>query len=124
MTPFEFDRYLADQDRAVAGGRFVVGDGTLMLGYHIDRSTLHVYLEDGEIHAVTYVGGFDGIRFTNWVHGPSLAADELMPSKRAYPQHTNHRFACVMRELGHPLPFTSFDDTNAFGTFRGERVSR
>lgn len=88
MTPFEFDRYLADQDRAAEAvvhvDRLDAGDGTLMLGYHIDRSTLHVYLEDGEIHAVTYVGGFDGIRFTNWVHGPSLAADELMPSKRAY----------------------------------------
>lgn len=81
------------------------GEGrTLTLGYTVDREDMHVYLLGGEIHVLV----FDDVRSRRRIDyhsGPELPASWLRPSKRAYPDATDRRFAERMRELDSELCF-------------------
>lgn len=94
---------------------------TLVYGSHINdegsKDTFHVYLgEDGLIHKVIY-------DYTDRVivhqKGAEFFAEDLVPSKRAYPAHTDHHFAVLMRTVNCPLTFTSWEDKTSVYTFSG-----
>lgn len=88
-------------------------DRTLVYGYEVGTHiTVHVYLKDGEIHRLRYNAGHPGspIEVIDHIHGESLPAIELRPSKRAYPERTDAEFATLMIMADERLTFTKFDD--------------
>lgn len=90
---------------------------TLTYGYDTDRNSFHVYLYDGILYSSYF--GYDGAPFTN-SSGPELPAENLRPNKRVYPQYTDADFARIMRDMGFPLPFTTWDEPNRPGPFYGK----
>ena len=85
-------------------------DRTLIYGYDLDRSTVHVYLKNREIHSVLSDGAA-GQRgsIMRYEHGEALPTNLLRPSKRAYPARTDYAAALRMAQLDCELPFTTFD---------------
>lgn len=81
-------------------------DRTLMYGYEIDRSDVHVFIRDGVLKLLCYDG--DEILFKQ-TH--MLDIDRCSPSKRVYPDATDYEFAVLMKNLGYPLTFTTMNDT-------------
>lgn len=84
-------------------------DRTLVLGYDLDRATVHVYARDGEIHFHRYRRAGEDFITLEHSHGVQLPAADLRPTKRAFPERTDWSFAVRMMVLGCPLTFTEFD---------------
>lgn len=72
-------------------------DRTLLYGYTVDRDTFHVYIQDGEIHRLIYAYGGEPI---SHISGSELAATDLQPNKRAYPEWTDFEFALLLKTRG------------------------
>jgi hypothetical protein len=87
---------------------------TLIFGYDLDRTTVHVYYKDGAIHCLRYHPGRapddPDIVVVSYSRGESLPAEPLVPTKRAYPARTDFATAMAMKRLGHPLTFTNYRD--------------
>jgi hypothetical protein len=90
---------------------------TLTYGYDTDRNTFHVYLHEGVLYAVYY--DYDDKPFKT-SSGPELPAELLRPNKRVHPEYTDIGFARIMRDLGFPLPFTTWNDPNRQGPYYGK----
>lgn len=99
----------AEEVRRSAQG---VGDRTLVFGYTLDRDTVHAYLRDGEIHVVHYS---HDRRLLHHVHGEEVAAADLVPSKRAYPNTTDYFTAVLLKQKGFPLSITTSPSVSDVG---------
>lgn len=85
-------------------------DRTLVYGYDLDRTTVHVYKSGGELHALRYDS--HGV-IVGYVHGTTVDLEVLKPTKRAYPERTDYEFAAAMARVDSPLTFTTFDHSRA-----------
>lgn len=65
-------------------------EGTLLYGYNFDRTTLHVYAKNGEIHALTYRGSDQEV--ISHHKGETLSAEQCVPEKRFYFEPTQAFF--------------------------------
>lgn len=79
-------------------------EGTLLYGYNVDRTTMHVYAKDDEIHAVTYDSNKEVIKHE---HRGGLEIDQCYPSKRVYRQETQFFFAKLLKERGAEFSITN-----------------
>lgn len=87
------------------------GSRTLVYGYDLDRTTVHVWLEvpeDPQIGVIRYTE-HDGMTIEFREVRPEWPVDMLAPSKRAYPESTDYNFAVLMKDRGAPLSFTTPD---------------
>lgn len=91
------------------------GDRTLLFGYDTDRRTHHVFLRDGYVVKVVYMGDQDDLvevtKFT------SLA--DLVPNKRLYPEACDYDFCWFLRSHGVQLNFTKFNANRSVDQFYG-----
>lgn len=104
-------------------------DRTLVYGYsrtydaeHNESThTVHAYKRDGALHVVFY--DHNGERVYA-VSGASVAVEDFIPHKRAYPERCDVGFARLLRERGYPLNFTTFGAVGAFalGLFAGRLI--
>lgn len=80
---------------------------TLLWGYTVERHSFHVYLADGLAHLLIYDHDQTIIRHLS---GDSIPFDELVPSKRAYPEACDYEFcSLVQRYHEYGVPFTTYD---------------
>lgn len=132
MRPEEYELYVETPDpekMPVLISSYTVGpvERTLVYGYDIDRNTVHVYLHDLEIHKVVYKSHFDyqnarrmeTFEVLSHEHKALWEAQDLVPSKRAYPQHTDLGFALLMKSLGVPLTFGGYNNDPSRKPFHG-----
>ena len=92
---------------------------TLVYGYHVDRSSFHVYIgQDGQIHVMTfgaranYAKG-DMFLIAHHSAGPCGGVEkneDFVPSKRVYPESCDYEFCRLLVEHGINLPFTTFTE--------------
>lgn len=81
---------------------------TLLYGYTVDNDTVHIYLDDGLIHAMVYK---KPAKFMLSYHkGDKILASLLRPTKRAYPALCDFEFCKILNTLlEHKISFTTFD---------------
>jgi hypothetical protein len=84
-------------------------DRTLLYGYNCDRDTFHVYAKDGDIHLYVYnpqtvicAVNLSELGFTD--------LRQIIPDKRAYPQHTDFDFASWVLANGGYISFTTYGE--------------
>jgi hypothetical protein len=82
-------------------------DRTLIYGYDLDRTTVHVYLKGGLLHCVRYRSDRQIVSHES---GEALEAERLRPSKRAYPARTDYAAAVAMAKIDCALSFTTFEE--------------
>jgi hypothetical protein len=98
---------------------------TLLYGYDCDigngSDTVHVYLDaDGLIHALTY--NYEQ-HIVNHFFGEEIEAEDLRPSKRAYPSRTDKEFAFKLNTLlSSKVSFTSLDDNITEAQYYGKTL--
>jgi hypothetical protein len=81
---------------------------TLLLGYTCDRAVWHVYFKDGLIHQYVY-GKTEHVAYSEHAAHVKVAATDLIPDKRVYPESTDYVFALILKRLGVDVPYTRFD---------------
>lgn len=96
---------------------------TLLYGYNISgttgdyegTATVHVFLgHDGLLHKLVDRPGYATERLIiEHTVSRSFFAEELIPSKRAYPQHTDRTFAVLLAAVGYSVTFTTWDEPRA-----------
>lgn len=110
MTPEQYAAYgavphhnpvIRASDLATENSRYRV----LCEGYTLERWTFLVDLDGDEIVKTIFAG--DEMIVERKAEFP---AEELRPSKRAYPARTDYIFAVLMRQAGAPLSFTRYPD--------------
>lgn len=79
---------------------------TLLYGYTLKRDTFHVYYDDGQITRHIYNSDETIQDLSRWV----WPAEDLVPSKRVYPDRTNYVFARMLKDLGIDIPWTVMPD--------------
>lgn len=89
---------------------------TLALGYDVDRNTFHAYVHEGRLHVLTHnrLG-----QILSETSGAWLPIVVMRPNKRVYPQYTDGDFARIMRDLDHPLTFTTWSEPKREGPYYG-----
>jgi hypothetical protein len=105
---------------------------TLLLGYDVDRNTVHVYIGyDGLIHVLRYsartVGSGQPLILSHSAGLDGGLADprHYTPSKRAYPESCDAEFCRLLQRHGVDIFFTCFTDgvdaerRNQYGWFSG-----
>jgi hypothetical protein len=91
-------------------------DRTLLWGYTTERDSWHVYLEDGRIKLYTYGYPDKEIRsLDKTLYFP----EELIPSKRLYPEACDFEFCQLLMSMGASLPFTGFNKDRQIQQFYG-----
>lgn len=83
-------------------------DTTLLYGYTLERSTFHVYFKDMKIHKIIYNSND---RYPeHYSVAKSFDAEDLIPSKRAYPCRTLYTFSSLVDSLlgRDAISFTTF----------------
>lgn len=88
-------------------------DRTLAYGYDVFRNDVHVYRLLGEIHVLVMETDGRRDRIVTHDHGETLPAEDLVISKRAFPDATDRRFAERMAAAGHPITFLGNFDFSA-----------
>jgi len=83
-----------------------VADRTLLYGYTLERQTVHVYIKDREVHYFEYDLNGDTLFHKS---GKFDYLDELIPSKRAYPESTDPEFLSILVKNGLDNCFTTYD---------------
>lgn len=78
---------------------------TLLYGYNLDRTTVHVYLKDGVIHYYHYDHNDIQIAYCSCTR---MHAQSLVPTKRLYPEVCDFEFCTVLASMGVHLPFTTY----------------
>lgn len=91
-------------------------DRTLVYGYHLDRTTFHLYLFGGQMYLAEYSYGTDPVV----INAADLSPQALRPSKRAYPEACDAEFAGIMKRIGHELCFTTFNPDREPKPYYGE----
>jgi hypothetical protein len=94
---------------------------TLLWGYTCERDSWHVYLKDGEIHAVMYDYP-DILKY----HDFRCASDnpkDWIPNKRLYPEACDYEFCKLLKEYGCYLPFTTWNDDREPKQYHGKILS-
>ena len=79
-------------------------DRTLLYGYDLDRSTVHVYLLHGEIKIHRYGRDYDDNKVLD-----SFGFENL-PSKRVYPESTDSEFLKLLFKQDIWPSFTTYDE--------------
>lgn len=79
-------------------------DRTLLYGYTFNRETYHVYLKDGEIHAIVYEG-FHLVKEMNVKDNFDYGS-----CKRLYPAKCDYEFCQLLRERQVSLPFSFWEE--------------
>lgn len=91
--------------------------GTLVFGYDTDGDVVHVYVENGLLHSLTYT--HDGVLLYK-VSGETIDTVDCVPNKRDYRQNTQYFMAVLLKSKDHPLDIIEgFENEKdlAFGTF-------
>ena len=81
-------------------------DRTLLYGWNLDGAgTVHVYVEDRKLNILVY-NHDEHILFERC--GSELKIEDMIPSKRAYPERCDYHFCELLMESGINIPFTTF----------------
>lgn len=95
-------------------------DRTLMYGYHCDGSgTVHVYLQDQKLNILVY--NHDEV-VVKHLQGFELCMDDMLPSKRAYPECCDYQFSELLIQAGKHISFTTFDTERKPSQFYGKKI--
>lgn len=88
-----------------------ISNRTLFWGYTCDRNSFHVYLYNGYMELIIYNHKNEVITYLG--RREAIAADELVPDKRLYPEACDYEFARLVTERkttkGVGLPFTTYN---------------
>lgn len=81
-------------------------DRTLLYGYNLDGAgTVHVYVKDCKLNILIY-NHDQHIMFERC--GSELKIEDMIPSKRAFPERCDYHFCELVMEYGFKIPFTTF----------------
>lgn len=97
-------------------------DRTLLFGYTKTRQDFHVYIRGGEIQLRIYGLGYwmdDNFSFHDV---EPFEPETLVPDKRLYPECCDFEFCCLLRKMGQPLPFTTFNPDRTSAQYYGAIV--
>lgn len=104
MTPDEYTTLTKDPN-PISGAILVnQSDRTLLYGYDLDRNTIHVYLQKGVLHRLVYRNETMISCRTGVFH----VEDDLIPSKRLYPERCDFEFCKLLQARGLSLSFTRY----------------
>lgn len=82
-------------------------DRTLLYGYNSDGSDVHLYIEDNMFYLVKY---FNKDVVENVVISCTMNIEDIIPSKRLYPERCDREFCILLKDKGISLDFTVFND--------------
>ena len=120
MNQEEYEEFCGEDRQAnlptVTSGDVGGDNRTLTYGYDVERNTFHAYIHEGALYARTYSSRGEVLSDNS---GPELPAEILRPNKRVYPQYTDVQFARTLRDLGFPLPFTTWSEPRREGPYYG-----
>lgn len=115
---------LAAQPHVVRGQALSNQDSrTLVYGYSCDRSTFHLYLEQGVLTRVLY--DHDGLCLSVLKESADegLPIADCVPDKRMYPERCDHEFVQLLQRLGKGLLLTSWpEQVPAPAPFYGKKL--
>lgn len=103
---------------------------TLLYGYDaynadLSTQTFHVFQHEGKLHQVRYKPvAFDKgkvVEATAVSHqvGDTLPVEDMVPTKRLYPEMCDFEFCKMLIEKGMTLPFTNFNHERRLETTEG-----
>lgn len=112
-----YDQFLEVEEICTPGQDVRVSDlsdnsnRTLFWGYTAERESFHVYLYNGYMELIIYNHAYEVTTYMGRREG--IAADELVPNKRLYPEACDYEFArlVIARKTikGIGLPFTTYN---------------
>ena len=98
-----------------------VKDRTLLYGYTFTRDIFHVYLKNGNIHAVIYdtIYGYLMSHPINMLELDIKSNYDYVPDKRLYPEACDYEFCKLLKERNIDLPFVHFNKEREIKDFYG-----